>query len=102
MTMPRTMPQVMVLSSEGYLYLYSIDLEKGGECSLIKQYKYATFVSARALNADLWIVYLIQRTYCLAWEMTGPRNSWRFSFGSPDVFICSNIRVAIGVESMNL
>ncbi|CAA7257425.1 unnamed protein product [Cyclocybe aegerita] len=33
-----TMPHVMVLSSEGYLYLYSIDLEKGGECSLMKQY----------------------------------------------------------------
>lgn len=36
----RTMPQVMVLSSEGYLYLYNIDLDNGGECSLIKQYKY--------------------------------------------------------------
>ncbi|PPQ72933.1 LOW QUALITY PROTEIN: hypothetical protein CVT26_014542 [Gymnopilus dilepis] len=33
-----TMPQVMVISSEGYFYLYSIDLEKGGECSLMKQY----------------------------------------------------------------
>ncbi|KAF8958844.1 WD40-repeat-containing domain protein [Flammula alnicola] len=29
-----TMPHVMVLSSEGYFYLYSIDLEKGGECSI--------------------------------------------------------------------
>ncbi|KAJ2911685.1 hypothetical protein MD484_g8727, partial [Candolleomyces efflorescens] len=28
----------MVISSEGYFYLYSIDLEKGGECSLLKQY----------------------------------------------------------------
>lgn len=34
------MPHVMVLSSEGYFYLYSIDLEKGGECTLMKQYKY--------------------------------------------------------------
>ncbi|KAF9818054.1 hypothetical protein IEO21_03015 [Rhodonia placenta] len=33
-----TMPQVMVISSEGYFYLYSIDLENGGECSLMKQY----------------------------------------------------------------
>ncbi|KAF9486121.1 WD40 repeat-like protein [Pholiota conissans] len=33
-----TMPHVMVISSEGYFYLYSIDLEKGGECSLMKQY----------------------------------------------------------------
>ncbi|KAG7096375.1 autophagy protein [Marasmius oreades] len=33
-----TMPQVMVISSEGYFYSYSIDLEKGGECALTKQY----------------------------------------------------------------
>jgi autophagy-related protein 18 len=32
------MPHIMVISSEGYFYLYSIDLEKGGECSLLKQY----------------------------------------------------------------
>ena len=35
---PRTMPQIMVVSSEGYFYSYSIDLENGGECSLMKQY----------------------------------------------------------------
>ncbi|KIY53486.1 WD40 repeat-like protein [Fistulina hepatica ATCC 64428] len=34
-----TMPQVMVISSEGYFYSYSIDLENGGECSLMKQYR---------------------------------------------------------------
>ena len=28
----------MVVSSEGYFYSYSIDLENGGECSLMKQY----------------------------------------------------------------
>ncbi|KAI0777802.1 WD40 repeat-like protein [Trametes elegans] len=33
-----TMPQVMVISSEGYFYSYNIDLENGGECSLTKQY----------------------------------------------------------------
>ncbi|KAK7462720.1 autophagy protein [Stygiomarasmius scandens] len=33
-----TMPQVMVISSEGYFYSYSIDLENGGECTLMKQY----------------------------------------------------------------
>ncbi|KAF8814428.1 WD40 repeat-like protein [Phlegmacium glaucopus] len=33
-----TMPHVMVISSDGYFYSYSIDLEKGGECSLMKQY----------------------------------------------------------------
>ena len=35
----------MVLSSEGYFYLYSIDLEKGGECMLMKQYKYVFSLS---------------------------------------------------------
>jgi autophagy-related protein 18 len=34
------MPHVMVLSSDGYFYSYSIDLERGGECSLMKQYRY--------------------------------------------------------------
>ncbi|KAG5641322.1 hypothetical protein DXG03_005491, partial [Asterophora parasitica] len=33
-----TMPHVMVISSEGYFYSYSIDLENGGECALMKQY----------------------------------------------------------------
>ncbi|KAG9218046.1 hypothetical protein CCMSSC00406_0008823 [Pleurotus cornucopiae] len=33
-----TMPQIMVVSSEGYFYAYSIDLEKGGECTLMKQF----------------------------------------------------------------
>ncbi|KAJ7590332.1 WD40 repeat-like protein [Mycena floridula] len=33
-----TIPQVMVISSEGYFYSYNIDLENGGECSLMKQY----------------------------------------------------------------
>ncbi|KLO10608.1 WD40 repeat-like protein [Schizopora paradoxa] len=33
-----TMPHVMVISSEGYFYCYNIDLENGGECTLMKQY----------------------------------------------------------------
>jgi len=33
-----TLPQVMVISSDGYFYSYNIDLENGGECSLTKQY----------------------------------------------------------------
>ncbi|KDQ18780.1 hypothetical protein BOTBODRAFT_28280 [Botryobasidium botryosum FD-172 SS1] len=32
------MPHVMVISSEGFFYSYNIDLENGGECSLMKQY----------------------------------------------------------------
>ncbi|KAJ7115529.1 WD40 repeat-like protein [Mycena crocata] len=33
-----TTPHVMVISSDGYFYAYSIDLERGGECVLVKQY----------------------------------------------------------------
>ncbi|KAK9457279.1 WD40-repeat-containing domain protein [Dipodascopsis uninucleata] len=33
-----TSPHVIVVTSEGYFYQYSIDLEKGGECTMIKQY----------------------------------------------------------------
>ncbi|KAG0230139.1 autophagy protein [Actinomortierella wolfii] len=33
-----TTPQVMVATSDGYLYQYNIDLENGGPCVLLKQY----------------------------------------------------------------
>lgn len=32
-------PQVMVVTSEGYFIQYSIDLESGGECVMLKQYQ---------------------------------------------------------------
>lgn len=35
-----TLPQVMVISSDGYFYSYNIDLENGGECALMKQYRW--------------------------------------------------------------
>lgn len=34
----RTVPQVMVISSEGLFQAYNIDLENGGECSLMKEF----------------------------------------------------------------
>ena len=34
----RAMPEVMMMSSEGFFYSYNIDLENGGECALMKQY----------------------------------------------------------------
>jgi len=34
------MPQVMVISSEGY---YNINLDNGGECALVKQYKWVSY-----------------------------------------------------------
>lgn len=37
-----TLPQVMVATSDGYLYQYNIDLENGGPCVLLKQFRYDT------------------------------------------------------------
>ena len=53
----------MVVSSEGYFYSYSIDLENGGECSLMKQYSYVLY--ARILLpgcSDVLSDYLTLRT----------------------------------------
>jgi autophagy-related protein 18 len=36
--MRRTVPQVMVISSEGLFQAYNIDLDNGGECSLMKEF----------------------------------------------------------------
>ncbi|CAG8433297.1 13045_t:CDS:2 [Ambispora gerdemannii] len=33
-----TIPQLLVVTSEGYFYQYNIDLDNGGECTLLKQY----------------------------------------------------------------
>jgi autophagy-related protein 18 len=38
LTLGRTVPQVMVISSEGMFQAYNIDLEHGGECSLMKEF----------------------------------------------------------------
>jgi hypothetical protein len=34
----RTVPQIMVISAEGLFQAYNIDLENGGECSLMKEF----------------------------------------------------------------
>ncbi|KAI5806733.1 WD40-repeat-containing domain protein [Peziza echinospora] len=33
-----TSPQIMVVTSEGFFYVYNVDMERGGECVLVKQY----------------------------------------------------------------
>lgn len=35
--MSSSAPQIMVVTSDGYFYQYNIDLDKGGECVLLKQ-----------------------------------------------------------------
>lgn len=37
--MSSSSPQVMVVTNEGHFYVFGIDLEKGGEGTLIKQYE---------------------------------------------------------------
>lgn len=45
-------PQVMVVTSEGNFYRFSIDLIKGGEGALIKQYSYVNARPQHLLLAD--------------------------------------------------
>ena len=46
------MPHVMVVSSEGYFYSYNIDLENGGECSLMKQYRFVSHLISLSFDTD--------------------------------------------------
>jgi autophagy-related protein 18 len=64
-----TLPQVYVVSSEGYFYAYSIDLEKGGECGLVKQYRYVSdlVVMNTATDTLAFVVYWIRETSRRAW-----------------------------------
>lgn len=52
------MPHVMVISSEGYFYSYNIDLENGGECSLMKQYRQEILSDSRRVR----LLMLVQST----------------------------------------
>lgn len=37
-------PQVMVVTNEGNYYVFNVDLERGGEGTLVKQYSYVDFL----------------------------------------------------------
>ena len=49
----------MVVSSEGYFYAYSIDLENGGECALTKQYSCVSFLSFHLLLLIARVLVLV-------------------------------------------
>ena len=49
----------MVVSSEGYFYSYSIDLENGGECALTKQYSCVSFLSFHLLLLIARVLVLV-------------------------------------------
>ena len=34
------LPRLLVSSADGYLYIYNIDPEEGGDCTLLKQHRY--------------------------------------------------------------
>lgn len=42
-----TSPQIMVVTSDGYFFVHNVDMERGGECVLTKQY---SLVSPPSLN----------------------------------------------------
>jgi hypothetical protein len=66
----RTLPQVMVISSEGYFYSYNIDLENGGECSLMKQYRFVGWFYPPSLPTSLLIPTFL--TVCWILEKNHP------------------------------
>ena len=35
------LPRLLVATADGYLYIYNIDPEEGGDCTLLKQHRYA-------------------------------------------------------------
>ena len=34
------LPRLLVATADGYLYIYNIDPEEGGDCTLLKQHRY--------------------------------------------------------------
>lgn len=41
----KQIPRLLVASTDGYLYIYNLDKNEGGECALVKQHRY-TVVNA--------------------------------------------------------
>jgi autophagy-related protein 18 len=41
-SMSSSLPQVMVATQAGSFYLFAVDLERGGECTLVKQFSLLT------------------------------------------------------------
>jgi len=46
-------PQIMVVTSDGFFYLYNVDMEKGGECILTKQYSLLDSSDRAGFDTDL-------------------------------------------------
>ncbi|KAF8346793.1 hypothetical protein F5887DRAFT_1072884 [Amanita rubescens] len=61
-----TMPQVMVISYEGYFYLYNIDLDNGCECTFVKQYKWVSYSDYHRPSLTLPPVFSIPLTIVMA------------------------------------
>ena len=39
------LPRLLVATADAYLYIYNIDPEEGGDCTLLKQHRYVLYVS---------------------------------------------------------
>ncbi|EPS43310.1 hypothetical protein H072_2707 [Dactylellina haptotyla CBS 200.50] len=46
-------PQIMVVTSDGFFYLYNVDMENGGECILTKQYSLLDTSARPGFDAEL-------------------------------------------------
>lgn len=62
-----TTPQVMVATSDGFFYQYNIDLENGGECVLLKQYRYVKKHLVGIRMGATWSLELIKWDGLLAY-----------------------------------
>ena len=74
----RTAPQVMVISSEGLFQAYNIDLDNGGECSLMKEFAWVvSTIPSLWTGPDILSGYWAMKTP--AWE-----RRMKFSEGQLD------------------
>jgi hypothetical protein len=59
----------MVVTSEGFFYQYNIDLENGGECVLLKQYRFVIGITSKnhQESKSFFLVYWSQQMIILEW-----------------------------------
>lgn len=49
------MPRLLVASHDGYLYIYNLDPSEGGDCTLLKQHRFAAHNKSFNLLTNNWL-----------------------------------------------
>jgi hypothetical protein len=65
----------MVVTSEGSFYQYNIDLENGGECVLLKQYRYGCYTSYASVHKVATLLTAQIRLHSLLEEPSDDMNT---------------------------